>query len=152
MNTLSDVALKRFLKIRAIIFLIILLILNFVFVDKKWIVAVGLICGSIFSMQKFGITTTYISSELRRGEKSLSQRSVFVKYLLMQSAIILLLVVAIYLNLWFFFGVVAGVLLLPAVILTNIITEALGLSHNNFQLRRCKNGRFWRKDCRGNVK
>ncbi|OPZ83728.1 MAG: hypothetical protein BWY74_04390 [Firmicutes bacterium ADurb.Bin419] len=112
----------------------------------------GLICGSLLGILKFAVTSKFISVELGQGEEGLSRRNMFVKYLLMQPANILLLAVSIYFSLWFFFGVVVGVLLMPVIILINIFTETLGLSHNNFQLRRCKNGRFWRKNCRGNVK
>jgi|GEM_PF-738997 len=152
MNILDDAALQRFLKVRTIIFLVALLILNFVFIDKKWSTAAGLICGSLLGMLKFAVTSKYISGEFRQGEKRPTQRNMFVKYLLIQPANILLIAVSIYFGLRFFFGVVGGVLLLPVIILINIFTEALGLSHNNFQLRRCENGRFWRKNCGGNVK
>ncbi len=133
MNNLDDVALQRFFRIRTIIFLVILLILDLAFIDRKWITAAGLILGSLFGMLKFAVTSNYISGKLRQGEKRFSKRNGLVKYLLVQPATILLLAVSIYFSVWFFFGVVGGILLLPVIILTNIITEALGLSHNNFQ-------------------
>lgn len=152
MNKLDDDAVHRFLTVRTLIFLIILLVLDFAFIDKKWMTAAGLIIGSIIGILKFAFMSNYISAVLMQGEKRLSKRKLFVKYLLVQFATILVLAVSILISIWLFFGVTAGILLLPFVILINIFTEALSLSHNNFQLRRCKNGRFWRKNYRGNVK
>ena len=57
----------------------------------------------------------------------------FVKFLSTQTLTVLFMAVSISINKWSFLGVVAGILIIPLIILINSLTEALGLSHNNFQ-------------------
>lgn len=97
----------------------------------------GLLLGSAVSVFKFGsyawifkrIESTAAGAEQKA---NLSRNSMF-GFLANQVVILLLLFAAYFLNPWFFAGIVAGVLLVPFVIMINSITEALKITSNNFE-------------------
>ncbi|WP_010246356.1 hypothetical protein [Acetivibrio cellulolyticus] len=130
---MADNALQKFLIKRVLIFFIVLLIINLIFLDQRWLIAIGLICGTIFGILKFLYTSNFITSLISIDNKSFVAARTLVKFMLAQMATLVLIAVSIKFNMWFFAGVLTGVLLIPAVIMVNSITEALHISHNKFQ-------------------
>jgi thiamine transporter ThiT len=129
---LAENALMKFLIKRVIIFFVVLEIINLILLDQKWFVATGLICGTIFGILKFIYTSKFISHLIGVEERFTSGR-VFIKFVLSQMTTMVLIAIAIKFNMWFFAGTLTGILLIPAVIMVNSITEALQISHNRFQ-------------------
>lgn len=130
---MKDNILQNFIKTRIIIIYIVFVITSFMLVDNKWNIVMGLTCGLIFGIIKYISFSRFISSILIQVEKKPRFRGMFVKFLSLQVVNALLMLVSIKVSLYFFLGVVAGILLIPLIIVANSLTEALGLSHNNFQ-------------------
>jgi hypothetical protein len=122
-----------FIKTRVIVVYIVLIIISLIFFDKRGNIVIGLTCGSVFGILKYIGTSRLISNILLLGEKNFSLLKMFVKFLSTQTLTVLFMAVSISINKWSFLGVVAGILIIPLIILINSLTEALGLSHNNFQ-------------------
>ena len=125
--------LQCFIKTRIIIVYIVLIIISLTIFDNRWYIVIGLTCGSVFGILKFIGSSRFISNILSQREKNTSLARILVKFLSLQVVTVLFMVVSISVSLWSFLGVVAGILLIPLIILINSLTEALGISHNNFQ-------------------
>jgi len=124
--------LQGFLKIRLIIVYMILIIISIILFNNRWDIVIGLTCGTLVSVMKYIEISRFISKILKRERKRLYSK-VFAKIMSLQIITALLMAVAIKFDLQFFWGFVSGVLLIPVIITINGITEALGISHNNFQ-------------------
>jgi len=129
---LKDKVLRHFIKIRVAVVYTFLIVVSLIFFNDRWYLVMGLTCGSIFGVMKYIAAARFISNILLQNEKTHYLR-VFTKYLSLQAVTILLMAVSIRINMWSFYGITAGLLLLPAIITVNSLTEALGISHNNFQ-------------------
>lgn len=129
---MAENALIKFLIKRVTIFFMALQIINLIFLAHKWLVAIGLICGTVFGVLKFIYTSKFLSQIIVAKESFISIR-VFIKFVLAQLTTMVLIALAIKFSMWFFAGTLAGILLIPAVITVNGITEALQISHNEFQ-------------------
>jgi len=110
----------------------ILIIISVIFFNDRWNIVIGLTCGVIFGILKYIEMSRFIANIVLRKLKEL-YLEVFLKFLLLQIISALLLIVAIKISLRIFLGAVAGMLLIPMIITINSLTEALGISHNNFQ-------------------
>lgn len=126
------ISLQGFLKIRLITVYMILIIISVIFFNDRWNIVIGLTCGVIFGILKYIEMSRFIANIVLRKLKEL-YLEVFLKFLLLQIISALLLIVAIKISLRIFLGAVAGMLLIPMIITINSLTEALGISHNNFQ-------------------
>lgn len=126
-------ALQCFIKTRIIIVYIVSIIISLILFDNRWNIVIGLTCGSVFGILKYIVASRFISNILLQREENLSLARILVKFLSLQVVTVLLMAVSIRISLWSFLGVVAGILLIPLIILINSLTEALGISHNNFQ-------------------
>lgn len=126
-------ALQCFIKTRIIIVYIVSIIISLILFDNRWNIVIGLTCGSVFGILKYIVASRFISNILLQREENLSLARILVKFLSLQVVTVLLMAVSISISLWSFLGVVAGILLIPLIILINSLTEALGISHNNFQ-------------------
>lgn len=129
---LKDSDLRDFIKIRVVVVYTFLIIVSLIFFSDRWYIVMGLTCGSIFGIMKYKATAKFISNILLQGEKT-QYLKVFTKFLSLQAVTVLLMAVSIRINMWSFYGTAAGLLLIPAIITVNSLTEALGISHNNFQ-------------------
>lgn len=126
-------ALQCFIKTRIIIVYIVLLIISLILFDNRWNIVIGLTCGVVFGILKYIGASRFISNILVQREEKLFLARILVKFLSLQVVNVLFMAVSISINLWVFLGVVAGILLIPLIILVNSLTEVLGISHNNFQ-------------------
>ncbi len=112
---------------------LLLALLNLLFIQPKWPVLFGLLAGGAFSLLRLSSLASFLSRLLAKGDKSATQRKGVLNYIIGQFAVVVLLTAAINLSVPLFAGTVAGVLLVPAVIFINSITEILKVTHNNFE-------------------
>lgn len=133
---LLNSGLARFLVKRVLICLILLSIIVIMAFDKKITVLIGLILGTTISVLKLGSNAWIINKiadvDKNCGKKKFSDKFSSVIYALTQIAVLLMLYIAYRINQWGFAGFAAGLLTVPVVIMINSITEALGITRNNF--------------------
>jgi len=125
--------LEIFVVKRSSVLYVFLILLDIIFVRQKWMAIAGLSLGGIFSVIRFDSTVYTSRNLLSQNNLALTARLSVLKYILTQIATILLLVTSLLLDMWFFFGVTAGILAIPLVIMINGVTEALGITHNDFE-------------------
>ena len=123
----------KFIAKRALVLFILLSVLNIVFMEERWLILAGLALGCSFSILKLGSLINTISGIMLKSEKSDKHTGVIVKFLINQAVTIVLLAASISVSLWLFAGMTAGILLVPAAVFVNNITEILGITHNNFE-------------------
>lgn len=100
--------------------------------DNKWQVLVGLFVGAVIGMGRFGSHEWVLKKVFQlNGDKAVTG-SVLV-FTVSQTVLFLLIVIMYLLNLWTLYGFVAGILIVPLIIMINSITEALGITKNNFE-------------------
>ncbi len=131
-NKLAIFIAKRVLVCSALLSVMVL-----VWIEQRWYTLAGLLVGSAFSVMKFGSYTwifkKIVSGAASSAQKTNSARSGMLAFLVNQIVIFPLLLAAYFLNHWFFAGMVAGILLVPFVIMVNCVTEALKITSNNFE-------------------
>lgn len=129
--------LVNFIAKRVLICSILLSIIVLIWLEHKWYTLAGLLLGSVFSVMKFGSYTWIFKRIVSDAESSLRKakpvKRSMLGFLANQIIVFPLLLAAYYLNQWFFIGVVAGVLLVPLVLMINCVTEALKITRNNFE-------------------
>ncbi|RCX14323.1 hypothetical protein DFR58_11546 [Anaerobacterium chartisolvens] len=124
---------EKFIARRVCVLFLLLAVLNLIFIESKWTVLFGLFAGGAFSLLRFSSQASFLSRVLVNGDRGTARRRVTLNYIMSQLAVIVLLTAAINLSFPLFAGVVAGILLVPAVIFINNITEILRVTHNNFE-------------------
>ena len=127
--------LVSFIAIRVLICCILLSIIDVILLEYRWHALAGLILGSVFGVLRFGSNTwifeKIIPSAENTAEKSRKARMGMLGFLTNQILLLPVLFAAYFLNQWFFAGIVAGILLVPFVIMLNCITEFLNITSNN---------------------
>lgn len=125
--------LEKFVAKRVVIFLVVLSLMNLVFMRHKLVISAGLIAGSAVGMLRFSSLAGMLSKLLERDRSAnklkLSVFSCANGYFLT----IALLIISGKLNKCFFLGVVASILIIPAIIMINGFTENFGLTNNHFE-------------------
>lgn len=124
-----------FMAKRVLICCILLSIIDMIWMKQRWSILAGLIVGSIFSVVKFGSYTWVLSKVAAVDNAQIKKpaRSSILVFFINQILLFPALLAAYFLNIWFFTGVVAGILLVPFAMMINCVTEASGISHNNFE-------------------
>jgi len=116
-----------------LILYMLLSILGLFFISERWQVLAGFTVATLYSVVRFVLLEYTFASLLSNDGKNLPVgRTVFTtagSYLVLIGIII----VSIKAGIWVFAGTVSGFLLTPAVIVVNGITEALGITRNNFK-------------------
>ncbi len=107
-------------------------ILDVIFIKHKWILLIGLVIGSLISILKFSILTNIISALLLPNINNVTLKSILV-FLFNQAIAVLILIIVLKTNIHLFWGVLAGILMVPLIIMLNSITEVLGITNNKFQ-------------------
>lgn len=114
----------------------ILTIIDVILLENKWFILAGLLLGSAFGLLKFGsnewISDKVVQSSIDSSAKEASAKSSMLVIILNQILVFPVLFAAFLVNNWFLTGAVAGILLVPFVLLVNGITEATGITRNNF--------------------
>lgn len=112
----------------------ILSIIDIIWFENRWFILAGLSAGGILSIVKFGSYVWIFGRILSPSAAGRINAGGSIAVFAMNQLILLpLLYLAYVLNHWFFAGVVAGILLVPLVIMINCITEATGITKNNFE-------------------
>ena len=128
---------ERFLAKRVAIFALILIIIDLIFIKVKWFALCGLVIGSLLSILKLAsyamVFTKIIFSQAGDNKNKFGAVKTLLNFVINQIIVILALFISIKVNLWLFIGFAAGVLLVPFVIMVNILSEALKITHNNFE-------------------
>lgn len=122
---------------RVLICFIVLSIIVMISIKQRWFAFAGIFSGGILSILRFGSSTAVFtritaavpgSAPVRHG----AGVSVLV-YVINQVILLPLIFVAYKLGQWFFSGFVAGILLVPFVVMLNSVTEILAITHNEFK-------------------
>lgn len=129
--------LVKFVVKRVLIFFIGLSIFALVCYEERWYALSGLLAGSIYSVLRLG-SYAWVFGRLLFLDSGAVHKTGYASgnltlFIFNQIALLPLLYLALKLNGTFFTGAVAGILLVPAVLFVNSITEALGITHNNFE-------------------
>lgn len=122
---------------RVLICWVLLSIIDIIWFEKRWHILVGLTIGGVLSVAKYNSYKWVFKKVLSPGfasfnEKASTGGSIMV-FALNQIILLPLLFGAYYISQWIFAGVVAGILLVPLVIMINCVTEAFGITKNNFE-------------------
>ena len=124
-----------FIAKRVLICYILLSIIDIVWMKQRWSILAGLSLGGILSIVKFGGNAWLIGRITSAGTPQTKNpaKSGMLFFLINQLILLPVLFIAYFINTWFFAGIVAGILLVPFVIMINCVTEASGITHNNFE-------------------
>lgn len=129
--------LERFVAKRVLIVFILMAILDIVLMNQKWHVLVGMLLGGIFSLFKFSsyafVFSKVIASAANNDRRNPAVKRSMLIFIINQLVLLPILYVSYKFNEWFFMGIVAGILLVPLVLIINSITEPLKITHNNFE-------------------
>ncbi len=129
--------LERFIAKRVLICVILLTIIDLVLLEHKWFVLIGLIPGAIFSLAKFGsyawVFGKILGVSSKAGLDKLAPGSSIAVFMLNQFILLPLLFIAYFLHQWIFIGFIAGILLVPFVVMINCMTEGIGITKNHFE-------------------
>ena len=128
---------EQFVAKKAVICLVLLSIIDMIVMDYRWLVLGGLVLGAILSVAKFGsyawVFDRICSMDQSGFSKKQAPGSSITVFMLNQLILLPLLFLAYFLNRWIFAGFVAGILIVPFVIMINSITEVLGITKNHFE-------------------
>jgi len=105
-----------------------------IFPDKRFFFF-GVTAGTAASFLRFEASAFYFREICRMenrgpGKKTKAAANLFVSFSMI--LLFLLLFIGYRLNQWFFAGLVAGVALVPLILMVNSITEATGMTKNHF--------------------
>lgn len=128
---------ELFIAKKAVICLILVSIIDIIAINARWLVLVGLFVGTILSVVKFGsyawVFGRICSTDQGDPSKRQTPGSSITVFMLNQLVLLPLLFITYFINHWIFAGFVAGILIVPFVIMINSITEVLGISKNHFE-------------------
>ena len=130
-NKLANFIAKRVLVCGAL-----LSVIDLIWIEQRWYALAGLIAGSIFCIVKFGSYSWIfgkIIAAATGNQKGNPVKTSTIGFLVNQAIVFPILLAAYYIHIWFFTGFIAGVLLLPLIIIVNCVTEVVGLTRNNFE-------------------
>ncbi len=130
--------LEQFMLKRAAYSLLLLLILDFaVLKDGRWPVLVGLLAGALLSAARFGGRVLVFcklpgANPVHRAHSRALAGSIAL-FSFNELILLPLLLLTYFLGHWIFAGFAAGILLVPAVVMINSVTEAFGITQNSFE-------------------
>lgn len=126
-----------FIAKRVLICYILLSIIDVVLMTQRWFILVGMFLGVVISLIRFGsygfVFTGIVLANSVAARKGFSVFSSLAIYVINQLVLIPVLYIAFKFNQYFFAGVFIGIMLLPFTIFINSLTEALGITHNDFE-------------------
>lgn len=125
--------LEKFVAKRIIIILAVLSLVNLIFMRQKLVISAGLLAGSAVGMLRFsslaGMLSKLLETDRSKNKWKFRLFTCISGYFLTIS----MLIISGKLNKWFFAGVVASILIIPAIIMVNCFTENFGLTNNHFE-------------------
>jgi len=134
---LFESKLERFIIKRVFICFVLLSIPNIILLEQRWYVLGGLVAGTAMNVLRFG-GSSFLYARLFgvRRETSpggLGNVPAMIIFIINQFIMLPLLFAAYWINLWAFWGFTAGIFVVPFIIMLNSITEAIGLTKNQFE-------------------
>ena len=125
--------LEKFIVKRAAVFLIVLSAAALAFLGENgWLAFAGLFAGTLLSVVRLIGNELIFKAvfKLNGGKAVAGSILVFTAIQLILLPVILLVY---FLNVWILYGFVAGILAVPVIVMINSITEAFGITKNNFE-------------------
>lgn len=124
--------LERYVTKRVYLLIIIMSIADIAFIEHRWAALAGLVFGGGFGLLRFGSTAATFTVLIGQNAQNSEMKRSLAKYLLNQAATIAMLVASILYDVWLFGGILAGILLVPAVLSVTGIMKGLGLVKTDF--------------------
>lgn len=125
--------LDKFIAKRAAVLLIVLTAAGVLFFrGSRWLTLAGLFTGAFLSIGRFISKEWIFRKILKLNEKKAAAYSAAI-IAISQLVLFPIIVLTYFINIWFFYGLIAGILVIPLVIMLNSITEAFGITKNNFE-------------------
>lgn len=124
--------LEKFITKRVLILFSILTILNSVFLNNKLLFFIGLTLGSVLSLFRFFVMDSALTGILIL-KNGFGNKKAAIKYIFSLLVTLIFLLIAAIINKWVMLGMMAGILIVPLVVMLNSITEGLKITHNNFE-------------------
>lgn len=123
----------RFLAKRAAILLVLLSAADIALLGQnRWLILAGLLAGACISVGRVSSNEWMLKKVFQSSGNQAATGSIVLSTM---SLLLLMPVIAItyFLNIWALYGLIAGLLNVPVVIMVNSITEAFGITKNNFE-------------------
>lgn len=125
-------SLEKFIVTRSLVVMLAFSIVAVIFFSGRWAFLAGLALGYGTVILKLYAMGRMLDGLLVR-RQSPAFLGGLVQYLLRFGLLFLIMVVSAVIDTWMLFGSLAGAIALPIVVMVNGMTEAMGLTHNNFE-------------------
>ncbi len=126
-----------FIAKRVLICYIPMSIIDIALVKQRWIVLLGMLIGVFVSLIRFNsyglVFERMFLANLEATRKGFSIIISLTIFIMNQLVLFFLLFIAYKVNPYLFAGIFTGVMLLPFMLFVNCLTEATGVTHNNFE-------------------
>ena len=100
--------------------------------SNRWFVLGGLLAGAFISIGRLSSNEWILKKTLKpSGGKSVAGS--IIAFTLSQLVMLPVVVLTYFIDVWALYGLVAGVLVVPFIIMMNSITEAFGITKNSFE-------------------
>lgn len=126
--------LDMFIIKKVLILFVLFSIIDLLFICQRFIVLIGMFAGVIVGITRFLFMGAFLSSLLI--EKKASVKASIIKFLVIYGIAAVFFIASAMYNTLFFIGATIGILLVSLAVIINSVTEALGITHNKFSLRR----------------
>ena len=118
---------------RAAVLLLILTASDMIFLKSvRWPVFAGLLTGFLISIGKLA-GNEWIFEKIFRTDGEKAALGSIALFSASQLALIPVIVLAYFFSAWTLYGLTAGILTVPIITMINSVTEALGITKNNFE-------------------
>jgi hypothetical protein len=124
---------EKFLVKRVLLLFVILEVVVILLMKDPQALSAGLFAGGIFSVLRLKAMADLLSRILFEKTTHRHANSSIAGFIIAQAAAALLLILALWIHNRAFIGAAAGILLVPAVVTVNSITEGLHFTNNNFE-------------------
>jgi hypothetical protein len=102
------------------------------FENDKWHILYGLLAGVFVSLGRLGSNEWIFRKVFNlKGEKAAVGS--ITAFTASQLVLMLIIIIAYFISVWVLYGLIAGILAVPVIIMINSITEAFGITKNNFE-------------------
>jgi hypothetical protein len=130
---LFESKLDKFILKRAAVLVIILTAADIAFLGgNRWFVLGGLLLGTVVSLGRM-LSNEWILKVTFKVSKGKALAGSIAAFTINQLALVPIILLAYFLNIWLFCGLIAGFLVVPAIVMMNSITEAFGITKNSFE-------------------
>lgn len=125
--------LDHFLVKREALFLIFLTAADIAFLgENRWPALPGLLAGAFVITARLGISERIAAKTFGRNAGKTDAARI-AAYTVSQLVWVPAVVLAYFISIWTLYGFVAGALVVPLIIMMNSVTEAFGITKNNFE-------------------